>query len=78
MPDRLVAAASVAAYDADRIGKHEFTRPVKEDDRVRQIDALDAETGPVFLVYRADAAINSELAAAARKHRRSTSPRRTA
>ena len=51
----LVAAASVAAYDADRIKKHEFTRPVKEDDRVRQIDALNAQTGPVFLVYRGDA-----------------------
>ena len=41
----LVAAASVAAYDAERIKKHEFTRPVKEDDRVRQIDALNAQTG---------------------------------
>jgi len=54
----LVAAASVAAYDADRIRKHEHTRPVKEKDRVRQIDALDAQTGPVFLVYRADPAID--------------------
>ncbi|MGB5732901.1 MAG: DUF1015 domain-containing protein, partial [Thiohalocapsa sp.] len=58
----LVAAASVAAYDSDRIKKHEFTRPVKEDDRVRQIDALDAQTGPVFLVYRANAAIDDRLA----------------
>ncbi len=58
----LVAAASVAAYDSDRIKKHEFTRPVKEDDRVRQIDALDAQTGPVFLVYRAHAAIDERLA----------------
>ena len=57
----LVAAASVAAYDAGRIKKHEFTRPVKEDDRVRQIDALDAQTGPVFLVYRATAAIDAVL-----------------
>ncbi|MBT2968818.1 MAG: DUF1015 family protein [Candidatus Thiodiazotropha sp. (ex Ctena orbiculata)] len=47
----LVAAASVEAYDSDRIKKHEFTRPAKEDDRVRQIDALNAQTGPVFLVY---------------------------
>jgi uncharacterized protein (DUF1015 family) len=59
----LVAAASVAAYDADRIKKHEFTRPVKEDDRVRQIDALNAQTGPVFLVYRNAAAIDGTLAA---------------
>lgn len=59
----LVASASIAAYDADRIKKHEFTRPVKEDDRVRQIEALNAQTGPVFLVYRATAAIDDVLAA---------------
>ena len=59
----LVAAASVAAYDQERIKKHEFTRPVKEDDRVRQIDALDAQTGPVFLVYRATSRIDAVLAA---------------
>jgi uncharacterized protein (DUF1015 family) len=59
----LVAAASVAAYDADRIKKHEFTRLVKEDDRVRQIDALNAQTGPVFLVYRSATDIDAMLAA---------------
>ena len=48
----LVAVASVADYDSNRIRKHEFTRPEKEDDRVRQIDALNAQTGPVFLTYR--------------------------
>jgi uncharacterized protein (DUF1015 family) len=36
---------------------------VKEDDRVRQIDALNAQTGPVFLVYRSSAAIDDALAA---------------
>lgn len=59
----LVAAASVAAYDADRIKKHELTRPVKEDDRVRQIDTLDAQTGPVFLVYKSTPAIDDTLVA---------------
>jgi uncharacterized protein (DUF1015 family) len=48
----LVAAASVPDYDTNRIRKHEFTRPDKEDDRVRQIDALNAQTGPVFLTYK--------------------------
>ena len=48
-----VAAASVAAYDINRIRKHEFTRPDKEDDRVRQIEALNAQTGPVLLAYKA-------------------------
>ncbi|AUB81123.1 DUF1015 domain-containing protein [Candidatus Thiodictyon syntrophicum] len=57
----LVAAASVAAYDAGRIKKHEFTRPVKEDDRVRQIDVLNAQTGPAFLVYRATPGIDQVL-----------------
>lgn len=47
----LVAAASVADYDSNRIRKHEFTRPDKEDDRVRQIEALNAQTGPVLLAY---------------------------
>jgi uncharacterized protein (DUF1015 family) len=48
----IVAAASIQAYDANRIRKHEFTRPDKEDDRVHQIEALNAQTGPVFLTYR--------------------------
>ena len=39
----LVATASVEAYDQDRIKKHEFTRPVKEDDRVRQVEAVTGE-----------------------------------
>ena len=55
----LVAVASVDAYDHDLIKKHEFTRPVKEDDRVNHMDALDAQVGPVFLTYKAQAAIDS-------------------
>jgi uncharacterized protein (DUF1015 family) len=47
----LVATAAVACYDANRIRKHEFTRPDKEDDRVRQIEATNAQTGPVLLAY---------------------------
>jgi uncharacterized protein (DUF1015 family) len=54
----LVAAASVADYDSNRIRKHEFTRPAKEDDRVRQIEALNAQTGPVLLAYRSDPAVD--------------------
>ncbi|HEA26025.1 MAG TPA: DUF1015 domain-containing protein [Ectothiorhodospiraceae bacterium] len=54
----LVAAASVADYDTNRIRKHEFTRPDKEDDRVRQVDTLNCQTGPVFLTYRHDATID--------------------
>jgi len=58
----LVAAASVEAYDQDLIKKHEFTRPVKEDDRVNHMDALDAQVGPVFLTYRAQASIDALIA----------------
>jgi uncharacterized protein (DUF1015 family) len=58
----LVAAASVAAYDSGRIKKHEFTRPAKEDDRVRQVDALNAQPGPVFLVYPSAPAVDRLLA----------------
>ncbi len=60
----LVAAASVADYDSNRIRKHEFTRPDKEDDRVRQIDALDAQTGPVLLAYPHSPYVDAILAAA--------------
>jgi uncharacterized protein (DUF1015 family) len=49
----LVAAASCEDYLRGVIKKHELTRPDKEDDRVRHIEALNSQTGPVFLVYRA-------------------------
>ncbi len=54
----LVAVASAAEYDVNRIRKHEFTRPAKEDDRVRQIEALNAQTGPVLLAYKSKADID--------------------
>jgi uncharacterized protein (DUF1015 family) len=62
----LVAAASVKDYDANRIRKHEFTRPAKEDDRVRQIQALNAQTGPVLLAYKSDDEIDGILAEVAK------------
>jgi len=61
----IVVAASVADYDTNRIRKHEFTRPDKEDDRVRQIEALNAQTGPVLLAYKADDAVDTILESAA-------------
>jgi uncharacterized protein (DUF1015 family) len=54
----LVAAASCEEYLKDIIKKHEFTRPDKEDDRVRHIETLNSQTGPVFLTYRAVAAMD--------------------
>jgi uncharacterized protein (DUF1015 family) len=61
----LAAAASVAAYDTNRIRKHELTAPAKEDDRVRQIEAVNAQTGPVMIAYPATPAIDAMLARAA-------------
>ncbi len=57
----LVAGASVDDYDSNRIRKHEYTRPVKEDDRVRQIDAVNAQTGPVLLAYPAAPEVDAIL-----------------
>jgi uncharacterized protein (DUF1015 family) len=58
------AVASIAAYAENRIRKHELTTPAKEDDRVRQIEAVDAQTGPVMLAYPASRAIDTLLAGA--------------
>ena len=58
----LVAAASCAEYLSGTIKKHEFTRPDKEDDRVRHIEALDSQTGPVFLTYRASTVFDEFVA----------------
>jgi uncharacterized protein (DUF1015 family) len=44
---------SVDEYQQDVVKKHERTRPDKEDDRTRHITALRAQTGVVFLTYRA-------------------------
>ena len=54
----LVAAASCQEYIDEVIKKHEFTRPDKENDRVRHIESLNAQTGPVFLAYRSQAELD--------------------
>ena len=48
----LVAGASAQDYQDDIIKKHELTREVKENDRMKHIEALNANTGPVFLTFR--------------------------
>jgi uncharacterized protein (DUF1015 family) len=58
----LVAVASCAEYLAGTIKKHELTRPDKEDDRVRHIETLSSQTGPVFLTYRAVPALDELVA----------------
>ncbi len=49
----LVAGAFIEDYENDVIKKHEHTRADKEADRIRHVDTLNANTGPVFLTYRA-------------------------
>jgi uncharacterized protein (DUF1015 family) len=61
----LAAVASLADYATNRIRKHELTTPTKEDDRVRQIEAVNAQTGPVMLGYRTAPQIDALLARAA-------------
>ncbi|MFA6093722.1 MAG: DUF1015 domain-containing protein [Elusimicrobiota bacterium] len=48
----LVVGACVDDYDTNRIRKHEFTRHVKEDDRVNQIKFVQAQTGPGLIAYK--------------------------
>jgi uncharacterized protein (DUF1015 family) len=54
----IAACYSLDEYDHDVIKKHERTRPDKEDDRTRHLIALRAQTGPVFLIHRTEAAID--------------------
>jgi uncharacterized protein (DUF1015 family) len=61
----LVAAASCQEYIDGIIKKHELTRIDKEDDRVRHIETLNSQTGPVFLTYRAEAGIDARFASIA-------------
>jgi len=58
----VVATPTVDDYDRDIIRKHERTRKEKEDDRTRHISTLRAQTGPVFLTYRDDDAIDAIVA----------------
>jgi uncharacterized protein (DUF1015 family) len=52
MQTGIACVASVDAYEKNHIKKHEFTKPVKEDDRVMNITELKAQTGPVLLAYK--------------------------
>lgn len=53
----IVGLASVDDYLNDIIKKHENTREEKEIDRINHVDTLNAQTGPIFLAYRANDAL---------------------
>jgi uncharacterized protein (DUF1015 family) len=63
----LVAAASCQDYLDDVIKKHELTRIDKENDRMRHIETLGAQTGPVFLTYRRKETIDALIAEGMKK-----------
>jgi uncharacterized protein (DUF1015 family) len=54
----IVGSVSLAEYDSGEVKKHERIRPDKERERIRNIDAAGANTGLVFLVYRARESID--------------------
>ncbi len=58
----IVACASIDDYENSVIKKHENTRAEKELDRIRHVDTCSAQTGPIFLAYRADEAISGVVA----------------
>ena len=58
----LVCVSSVEDYNNNLIKKHEFTRPVKENDRINHIYYTKAQTGNVFLAYKNVEAIDTIIA----------------
>lgn len=57
----IVACASIDDYKNNIIKKHENTRAEKELDRIRHVDTCSAQTGPIFLTYRADIVISEVI-----------------
>jgi uncharacterized protein (DUF1015 family) len=57
----LAGGASLAGYESGAIKRHEMTRPDKEDDRVKHMQAVAAQTGPVLLAHRPEAALAAVL-----------------
>ncbi len=58
----IVACASIDDYQNNVIKKHENTRADKEIDRITHVDTLSAQTGPIFLAYRANEVIRDCVA----------------
>lgn len=55
----IVGCASIDDYINNIIKKHELTRADKEADRINHVDYCDANTGPIFLTYRADKTVDA-------------------
>lgn len=57
----IVGCTAIDDYINNVIKKHEKTRADKEADRIRHVDTLDANTGPIFLTYRKNNEISSAV-----------------
>ncbi|MBF0406391.1 MAG: DUF1015 domain-containing protein [Candidatus Riflebacteria bacterium] len=55
----LMCCCSADEYWNDTIKKHELTRADKEEDRLKHVDVINANAGPVFLTYKATSSIDS-------------------
>lgn len=64
----IVTCTSIQDYSNGKIKKHEFTRPEKEVDRIRHIEACDANTSPIFLTYRGQKEIQNLITIWKKKH----------
>jgi len=64
----IAACPSVDDYLANTIKKHELTRADKEADRIRHVDILDANTGPIFLTHRPDKDLSAITSAWMKNH----------
>tara|TARA_B100000959_G_scaffold286144_1_gene363551 strand:+ start:2392 stop:3648 length:1257 start_codon:yes stop_codon:yes gene_type:complete len=64
----LAFAASIDAYEGNLIKRHEHTKPVKELDRINNIKALNAQTGPVLLTYIDNSALDTIINQHTRKN----------
>lgn len=58
----IVACCSIDDYVNGVIKKHENTREEKELDRIRHVDTVNAQTGPIFLAYRQNIALKEIVA----------------
>ncbi|MBI4858110.1 MAG: DUF1015 domain-containing protein [Acetobacterium woodii] len=57
----LVVCTAIDEYLNNTIKKHELTRADKEEDRIKHVDACNANTGPIFLTYRSQDTINEMI-----------------
>ncbi len=63
----LVGCSAIDEYIEGKIKKHELTRTDKEQDRIRHVDTCNANTGPIFLTYRAKTEIDEIISSVTAK-----------